>query len=95
MKYLLLYFEQNYGLSVEKKLIDAVTIIANENRYHPICDFLNRLEWDGIERIRFCLNHFLGADTDEYTYEAMKLFLLGAIARVFEPSFHCSLSLSI
>ena len=59
MKYLLLYLEQNYGLSVEKKLIDAVTIIANENRYHPICDFLNRLEWDGIERIRFCLHHFL------------------------------------
>lgn len=85
MKYLLLYFEQNYGLSVEKKLIDAVTIIANENRYHPICDFLNRLEWDGMERIRFCLHHFLGADIDEYTYEATKLFLLGAIARVFHP----------
>ena len=85
MKYLLLYFEEKYGLTVEKKLIDAVTIIANENRYHPICDFLNRLKWDGTERIRFCLHHFLGSDTDEYTYEAMKLFLLGAISRVFHP----------
>ena len=85
MKYLLLYFEEKYGLTVEKKLIDAVTIIANENRYHPICNFLNSLKWDGTERIRFCLYHFLGSDTDEYTYEAMKLFLLGAISRVFHP----------
>ena len=31
------------------------------------------------------LHHFLGADTDEYTYEALKLFLMGAIRRVFRP----------
>ena len=80
IKYLLLYFEQNYGLTVEKKIEDAVKVIANENRYHPVCDFLNSLVWDGTERIRFCLHHFLGADTDDFTYEALRLFLLGAIS---------------
>ena len=34
VKYLLLYFEEHYGLTVEKKIIDAVTVVANENRYH-------------------------------------------------------------
>ena len=62
VKYLLLYFEENYGLTVEKKIIDAVAVIANENRYHPVCDFLNALQWDGTERIRFCLHRFLGSD---------------------------------
>ena len=81
IKYLLLYLEENYGLTVEKKIEDAVAVIANENRYHPICDFLNGLEWDGQERIRFCLHRFLGSDADDYTYEALKLFLLGAISR--------------
>ena len=85
IKYLLLNFEQNYGLTVEKKIEDAVKVIANENRYHPVCDFLNSLVWDGKERIRFCLHHFLGSDTDDYTYEALRLFLLGAISRVFSP----------
>ena len=85
VKYLLLYFEEHYGLTVEKKIIDAVTVVANENRYHPVCDFLNALQWDGTERIRFCLHHFLGSDTDDYTYEALKLFLLGAISRAFQP----------
>ena len=85
IKYVLLYFEENYGLTVEKKIQDAVMVIANENRYHPVCDFLNSLQWDGTERIRYCLHHFLGSDTDDYTYEAMKLFLLGAISRAFKP----------
>ena len=31
------------------------------------------------------LHHFLGAAEDEYTCEAMKIFLLGAINRVFQP----------
>ena len=48
-------------------------------------DYLNSLQWDGTERIRYALHHFLGADTDEYTYEALKLFLMGAIRRVFRP----------
>ena len=47
-------------MTVEKKIIDAVAVIANENRYHPVCDFLNALQWDGTERIRFCLHRFLG-----------------------------------
>ena len=85
IKYLLLYFEENYGLTVEKKITDAVTVIANENRYHPVRDFLSALKWDGTERIRFCLHRFLGSDIDEYTYEALKLFLLGAISRAFKP----------
>ncbi len=85
MNYLLLYLEENYGLTSEKKVQSAIKIVANENRYHPVRDYLNSLQWDGTERIRYALHHFLGADTDEYTYEALKLFLMGAIRRVFRP----------
>ena len=85
IKYLVLYFEENYGLTVEKKIVDAITVIANENRYHPVCDFRKSLKWDGQERIRHCLHHFLGSEENEYTYEALKLFMLGAISRVFKP----------
>ncbi len=82
MNYLLLYLEENYGLISEKKVQSAIKIVANENRYHPVRDYLNNLQWDGTERIRYALHHFLGADTDEYTYEALKLFLMGALRRV-------------
>lgn len=85
MKYILLYFENTYGLTSEKKIMTAMPIIANENRYHPIQDHLNGLHWDGQERIRYALHKYLGADTSDFTYECLKLFMLGAIHRVFVP----------
>ena len=85
VKYLLLYFEQNYELTSEKKITAALSIVANENCYHPIQDVLNSLVWDGTPRIRSCLHHFLGADESDYVEEMLKHFLLGAIRRVFRP----------
>ena len=85
MKYIRLYLEKTYGLTSEKKIADAADLAADANGYHPIRDYLEGLTWDGTERIRFCLRHFLGADTDQYTFEALRLFLLGAIRRAFCP----------
>lgn len=85
MKYLRLHFEENYGLTSTKKIEDALSIVANENCYHPIRDRLNSLEWDGHPRIRDCLHHFLGADADDYVEAMLTHFLLGAIRRVFIP----------
>ena len=47
MNYLLLYLEETYGLTSEKKIAAAIGIVANENSYHPIRDYLNGLTWDG------------------------------------------------
>ena len=85
MKYIRLYLEDTYGLTSEKKIADAADLAADCNCYHPVRDYLNCLKWDGTERIRFCLHRFLGSDTDDYTYEALKLFLLGAVSRAFRP----------
>ena len=60
MKYILRRMEK-YGISSEKKIESAIRIVANENRYHPIRDYLNSLKWDGTERIAHVLHHFLGA----------------------------------
>jgi predicted P-loop ATPase len=85
VKYLQLYVEKAYGLSSENKIENAVAVVANENRYHPVQDYLNGLTWDGEPRIAHVLHRFLGAEENEYTYEVMKLFLLGAISRAFQP----------
>ena len=85
MKYIRLYLEDTYGLTSEKKIADAADLAADANSYHPIRDYLNGLVWDGKERIRYCLRHFLGADTDNFTYHSLRLFLLGAIHRAFCP----------
>lgn len=78
-------FEYRYGHSNEKHLRDGLKIIAAENEYHPVRDYLNSLIWDKVPRVRSALHHFLGADESDYTYECLKLFMLGAISRVFNP----------
>ena len=83
--YLMLYLENRYGLNNENRIRKALTVVAHQNQYHPICDYLNKLQWDGTERIPYALHHFLGAEVGEYTCEVMRLFLLGAIHRVFKP----------
>ena len=81
----MLYLEDKYSLTSEKKIQKALSIIADSNKYHPIRDYLNGLEWDGTERIRYALHRFLGAEESEYTHQALRLFMLGAISRVFKP----------
>lgn len=80
-----LYCERTYGITSQKLIEEAVHIVANRNRFHPVRDFLNSLEWDGTPRVRYALRHFLGADDSDYTYEVLKFFMLGAISRVFRP----------
>ena len=85
LKFLVVYFEKHYGLANEKRIEDVIKVVANENRYHPVLDYLNSLTWDGKERIRYALHHFLGAEVSDYTYEVMKLFMMGTISRVSCP----------
>lgn len=80
-----LYIEGTYGITSLKYIEEALHIVANRNSYHPIRAFLTGLRWDGKERVRYALRKYLGADTSDYTYEILKFFMLGAIARVFHP----------
>ena len=80
-----LYIANTYGISSIKNLRTAMNITAKDRSYHPVRDLLNELEWDGAERVRHALHHFLGAEEDDYTYEVLKLTMQGIIHRVFNP----------
>lgn len=81
-----LYVEDTYGIKNAPTMDEALELVADENQYHPVRDYLNSLPpWDGEPRVRNALHHFLGGDTSDYTYELLKFFMLGAIARAFHP----------
>ncbi len=46
-----LYLENEYGLMKDRLINKAISIVANENSYHPIRDYLESLTWDGKSRI--------------------------------------------
>ena len=81
-----LYLEDTYGIKNGPTMDEALSLVADENQYHPVRDYLNGLPpWDKVPRVRYALHHFLGADDSDYTYELLKFFMLGAIARAFNP----------
>lgn len=80
------YLESAYGITEGKaKGTDAILNVCSFNRYHPVREWLDSLEWDGTPRVGTLLAEFMRADYDEYSAEAMKLFMRGAIARALEP----------
>ena len=83
--HVLLYFEQRYGITSEKKILHTLEVIARENHFHPIRDYLNSLCWDSIPRVRKGLYHFLGADISDFNEQCLRVFMLGAVNRVFHP----------
>ncbi|MCR5127251.1 MAG: virulence-associated E family protein [Lachnospiraceae bacterium] len=80
-----LYFEKNYGLKNAQNIDKAISIVASENRYHPIREKLESLEWDGVERIKHVMPKYLGVDEDEYSESVMTLLLTAGVKRIYEP----------
>ena len=95
ISYLKLYFERNYGLMGGERMMDAVRIVANEKQFHPVREYLESLTWDGQERIREVLPKYLGAEDCQLNYECLKVFLMGAISRVFQPGVKFELMLCL
>nr|WP_330364827.1 virulence-associated E family protein [Butyrivibrio sp. NC3005] len=79
------YLENNYGLKVDRMIERAIKTVSFDNPYHPIKAYWESLVWDGKPRVRYALHHFLGADLTELNYQALKIFMLAAIARVYDP----------
>ena len=67
-------------------LNDAFMVVAQEHRFHPVRDWLESLRWDGVSRLSTWLQQALGAQDDEaYLSIVGPKFLIGSVARIFEP----------
>ncbi len=79
------YMEQVYRIKGKSVIEDAWTLAANENRYHPVRDYLNGLVWDGVPRLETLFIDYLGAEDTPYTRAVTKMAIVAAVARIFVP----------
>ena len=79
------YMERTYGIRNYPAIGKALNIIASQNHFHPIKDYLEALEWDGVSRIAEVLPKYLGAEKWDYTTEVMTLLMQAMIHRLYEP----------
>ena len=85
LSFLLLHLEVHYGIRADKPLMHALRIIATNEAFHPVREKLLSLKWDGVPRVREALHHFLGAENNDYNENCLKVFMFGAVNRVFRP----------
>ena len=76
---------------------DALIVVATRRPFHPVREWLDSLEWDGRHRLnRLFLDYFPGELPDaqdqerrdaitSYYEKTGECFLVGAVARAFEP----------
>ena len=69
----------------DRDLRAAIDMVAHENAFHPVRDYLNKSVWDGARRAETLFIDYLGCEDNAYHREAARLFLLGAVTRIFEP----------
>ena len=74
-----------YGLSSRQDFFDAIKNVGMRHRFHPIKEKLDSFQWDGRPHIRNLLPDYLGAQDTEYNREVMRLWMLGAVARIYQP----------
>ncbi len=71
---------------VGKSLVyDAVVRMARRRTTNCVREWLESLQWDGIERLAHMLSDGWGVAQDEYIAAVGRCFLMGAVKRILEP----------
>lgn len=80
------YLEKAYDITRATQVInDASKLIFNQNKFHPVRDYLKSLKWDGVPRVETLLIDYFGADDNLYVRQASRIFVCGAVARILNP----------
>ena len=79
------YIEATYGIHSVQKLDDALRIVFKRNEYHPIRQYIEKIEWDGKDRIADFLHYATNCVDTQYTREVSRLIFAGGIHRLYHP----------
>ncbi|AJZ59175.1 virulence-associated E family protein [Paraburkholderia fungorum] len=80
------WLSATYGVSVPgARVAEAVGLLAAADSRHPVRDYLNRLVWDGVQRLDLWLTTFAGCEDNIYTRNVGAKTLIGAVARIMKP----------
>jgi putative DNA primase/helicase len=63
----------------------ALMVVAQANRFHPVLNYLRRIPWDLVPRLDTCLVRYFGADDTPYVRGVGARWMISAIARVMQP----------
>lgn len=82
------YFESVLGVAyTNQALLDGMETFFSERSYNPVIAYMEQAaeNWDGRERINQMLQVYLGADDNPLISKIAEMWLVGAVAKVYDP----------
>lgn len=80
-----LYLERAYDVTSKGNITDALVVTERSNSYHPVRDYLDACEWDGVERLDTLFIDIFGASDTPYTRAVTRKAFCAAVARIYQP----------
>lgn len=71
----------NMPRPAQEQLNGVIDMVAQDNAFHPVVEYLEGLEWDGVSRIET----YLPGAPDAYTRRVARLVAVQAVARALDP----------
>lgn len=65
----------------KEQVNDAIAVVAQDHAFHPVEEYLEGLEWDGVSRIET----WLPGEADVYKRSVARLAAVQAVARALDP----------
>ena len=79
------YLEKTYKLTGRGNIDSALDIHASQHAFNEVQDFINGLQWDGVERLDTLFIDYLGAEDSAYNRAVCRKAFTAAIARAMHP----------
>ena len=71
----------------ETKVEQAIEDRAQKNKFHPVQEYLESVEWDGKRRLETLFIDYFKCDDNAYTREVAKCTLVAAVNRIYNPGY--------
>ena len=69
----------------KEHVYEAVTTLAQEDRFNPVLNYLGRLRWDGTPRVERLFSRYFRTADDAYTRAVARCFMVAAVRRQRRP----------
>lgn len=79
------YFATKYLIKGKGIIDDALQEVTQDNKFHPVREYLKELSWDGECRLDTLFIDYIGAEDTEYIRAVTRKWMCGAVARVMDP----------
>ena len=81
------YIACHFKFEPSKELcFEAHSVVAQKYKFHPVKEYLESHEWDGVLRLdRWLIDGFQADGPPEYIHAVSRKILCAAVARIYEP----------